>query len=265
MKFLLKQRIEKRKVIGAYLIYPGNAEFIKLANKMNLVQDVKKHWDNDYFVVEYYIIFEKDFLKLSKLYKQKLEEKRNNFYSKHPLIQLQRLLKYIFERNSKAKQNKKYYNKIKAYSDKSQFLEMALDIAKTIENKHFSYGFQEDINSINFEYVYFFQIFDKQVSFHSDRLHGDIPDFEGKWNGIRNDKFPFTMNIVKKAIKNGVIKKMKLPEYYRAKFNTLQKQFIELNKLNPSDEEYLEFRERLIKVQKKLESLGDRDIFITDK
>jgi len=205
LKFLLPQKIEKRKVIGAYLIYPGNAEFIKLANKMSLIQDVKKHWDNinNYLIVEYYIIFEKDFLKLSKLYKQKLEEKRNNFYSQHPLIQLQQLLKYIFERNSKAKQNKKYYNKIKAYGDKSQFLEMALDIAKNIENKHFSYGFQEDINTINFEYIYFFQILDKQVSFHSDRLHRDIPDFEGKWNGIRNDKFPFTMNLIKKVIKNG--------------------------------------------------------------
>ena len=58
---------------------------------------------------------------------------------------------------------------------------------------------------------------------------------------------------------------MRLLEYHRAKFNILQRQFIELNKLNPSDKEYLEFRERLIKVQKKLESLGDRDVFITNK
>jgi len=55
---------------------------------------------------------------------------------------------------------------------------------------------------------------------------------------------------------------MKLVKYYLSKFIVLQKQFDDLNKLNPSNEEYHELYKKLRKAQDKLELLGMRDVFI---
>lgn len=89
----------------------------------------------------------------------------------------------------------------KAYDDKSNFLRIALDIAKEIQFPFFSYGFQEDPSESYYDVVYYFEI-EKlgQISFHSSYLHNDVPEFPGKWTGIRNQNFPFGLRGVKKLI-----------------------------------------------------------------
>jgi hypothetical protein len=88
----------------------------------------------------------------------------------------------------------------KAYGDKTQFLRLALDIAKKIKNNDFSFGWQEDPGAINFEYVYYFQFREKQVSFHSDQLYLGVPEFEGQWIGEINETFPFDLRAIKKYL-----------------------------------------------------------------
>jgi len=46
---------------------------------------------------------------------------------------------------------------------------------------------------INFEFVYYFQIGNKQVSFHSNIEYSNCPEFKGNWIGHRNESFPFKL------------------------------------------------------------------------
>ena len=101
------------------------------------------------------------------------------------------MLKYIFKRNNRAKEVKKYSARLNAYDDKTEFLELGLRLAEKIKNEAFSYGYQTDPANSYHHYIYYFQLSDKQISFHSERLFSDCPKFEGKWIGYRNESFPF--------------------------------------------------------------------------
>lgn len=74
---------------------------------------------------------------------------------------------------------------------------MALNIAKRIRNEHFIYGWQQDPSEEYYQYIYYFQYKDKQVSFHNDILYKKVPEFKGQWIGYKNESFPFNLRIVK--------------------------------------------------------------------
>ncbi|MFX1499977.1 MAG: hypothetical protein ACFFDH_03330 [Promethearchaeota archaeon] len=204
MKFLLKQQLDFKKEQTVYYIYPNqfSSEFIKLARKRNLILDVNKtietSWDGNYSVVESYEILENDFKRLLKDFQDQINEKRKKFYNRPFLEQLILILKYIYNRNTRAKEVSKYSAHAKAYNDKQEFLELALHIAKKITNKGFSYGFQEDPATNFYPYIYYFQVNDKQVSFHNEVLYSDCPEFKGKWIGYKNRTFPFNLREIKK-------------------------------------------------------------------
>lgn len=193
VKYLLKQRIRRKKEQSIIHIFPNqfSSGLIKLARKKDIVKNINQSWNGKYFTIKSYDISINDYNILISLYKKKIEQKRKQFYDQDPLIQLILILKYIFKRNNKAKDNKKYSAIQKAYQDKQEFLEIALEIAKNIKNSNFLYGWQKDLMELYHPYVYYFQIGTKQVSFHSDKLIANCPEFKGKWIGYRNKKFPF--------------------------------------------------------------------------
>lgn len=206
MKFLLKQKLNYRKEQTIYYIYPNlfSSQIVREANKRGLILDVNKKWRGKYYNVDSYEILENDFKRLLTQYKKRIQEKRNRFYKKDPMIQLILILKYIFNRNIRAKEVSKYYASQKAYDDKKEFLELALNIAKNIKNNGFKYGFQEDPSQSYHNIIYYFQIGKKQVSFHSNKLHSDCPKFKEKWIGYRNEEFPFKLKKIKKILKNSL-------------------------------------------------------------
>jgi len=200
MKYLLKQRVHIQRRNGHVFVKPGCSGLIRMANKLNLTKEIVQEQKGEYTITVAHIFTEEDYYWLSLNYREYLKQKRDKFYSQKPLIQLIKLLRYIYNRNIRAKEVSKYSSTIRAYNDKDFFLQKALDIAKTIENKHFSYGFQEDPNETFYRYIYYFEIEDQgQVSFHSDKLYLEVPLFSGEWIGIRNEIFPFNLKEVKKS------------------------------------------------------------------
>jgi len=193
MKYLLKQRLSYKREQTLFHVFPNeySSNFIRLANKQELILQVNKKWDGKYSTVESYDILENDFYRLKRQYVRKIEEKREKFYRKGLLVQLILILKYIFNRNIRAKEVQKYSARLNAYDDKTEFLKLALDIAEKVKNEAFSYGYQTDPANSYHHYIYYFQLDNKQVSFHSERLFSDCPKFEGKWIGYRNETFPF--------------------------------------------------------------------------
>jgi hypothetical protein len=202
MKFLLPQKLNFKKDHTFFYIYPNHCsrQFIRIAKDLDLIFNITYTWSNGHQTIEKYEILENDFKFIFKCFRSKIEKKRKKFYSRPALEQLILLLKYIFKRNMKAKQVRKFSARQKAYEDKNQFLRLALNISKNIKNHHFSFGWQEDPGTINFEYVYYFQFKNKQVSFHSDKLYLDVPEFEGQWIGHPNETFPFDLRVIKKYL-----------------------------------------------------------------
>lgn len=195
MKFLLKQNVSYKKEGTIYRVYPNEFSryIIKEANKRELILETNKIWTGKYYQVNFYEILENDFKRLYNGYKRKIENKRKKFYSRPLLEQLFLILKYIFNRNNRAKEVDMRWARHNAYDDKQEFLIIALRIAANIRNDNFFYGFQEDPGTQKYNYIYYFQFGTKQVSFHSPTLYSNVPKFEGKWNGIRNQKFPFRL------------------------------------------------------------------------
>jgi len=115
------------------------------------------------------------------------------FYQKGLLVQLILILKYIFNRNIRAKEVQKYSARLNAYDDKTEFLGLALKIAKNIKNDNFTYGYQTDPGNSYHHYIYYFQLGKNQVSFHNSFLFSDCPKFKGQWIGYRNECFPFKL------------------------------------------------------------------------
>ena len=203
MKYLLKQRVHIQRKNGCVHIKPGCSGLIRMANKLNLDKKVIQEQKGEYLTTLLYIFKEEDYYWLSLNYREYLKKKRERFYSQEPLIQLVKLLRYIFNRNIRAKEVNKYYSSLQAYNDKDLFLQKALDIAKTIQNRLFSYGFQEDPNESYHNYIYYFEIEDQgQVSFHSNKLYPEIPLFQGEWIGFKNERFPFNLKQIKKHLRN---------------------------------------------------------------
>lgn len=202
MKYLLKQQLKYEKEQTIYYVYPNqfSSGFIKLAKKRSLIFDINKSWDGNYSVIKSYEILENDFHRLLNIFNKKIKEKRKKFYNRPFLEQLILVLKYIFNRNTRAKEVSKYSAHTKAYNDKQDFLELALQIAKKITNKEFSYGVQEDPAANFYPYIYYFQVQKKQVSFHSEILYSDCPEFKGKWIGYKNRTFPFNLREIKKLV-----------------------------------------------------------------
>ena len=196
MKFLLKQNLNYKKVGFIYYLFPNqfSSQIIRLAQKREVIFDTEYKWNGKYRNVESYLILENDFKRLRANFKKRIIEKRNRFYQQDHLIQLIQILKYIFQRNNRAKENFKYSAIQKAYNDKQEFLDLALDIAKKITNEEFSYGWQEDPKQSYQQYLYYFQIGSNQISFHSNELRLDCPEFRGVWIGYRNLSFPFKMS-----------------------------------------------------------------------
>lgn len=194
MKYLLKQSIDfKTDTSGLFIeLFPNNfsRSLVREANKKKLILSTSYTYRYGYKAVHNYLFFRHSFLALLDKYQKKIQTKRDKFYKKKPLTQLILVLKYIFQRNIRAKEVFKRSAKYKAYDDKEDFLRIALDIAKEVRYKQFSYGWEEDVHAINYEYVYYFQLKDKQVSFHSSKLYLDVPEFQGTWTGIRNTDFP---------------------------------------------------------------------------
>ncbi|MCP6718891.1 MAG: hypothetical protein KJI71_01485 [Patescibacteria group bacterium] len=203
MKFLLKQKLNYKKVGFIYYFYPNqfSSQIIKQAKKKDLILDINYKWHGKYRNVDSYLILENDFNRLRADFKKKILEKRARFYRKDPLTQLIQILKYIFQRNNRAKENRMYSAIQKAYNDKQGFLELALKIANKIERKVFSYGWQEDPQQSFHYYIYYFQLGSKQVSFHSSELVLECPEFQGKWIGYKNKLFPFNLKIAKTSQK----------------------------------------------------------------
>ena len=81
MKYLLKQRI-KRKDQGfdSVRVYPGVPSFIKLANKLKIEYTKHKTQQGDHLVTDYYIFNKEDYSRLLSEYRQKINEKRDQFY-----------------------------------------------------------------------------------------------------------------------------------------------------------------------------------------
>jgi len=201
MKFLLKHHIKSEKEAGLVKVYPGTYNLINIANNINIPKTVMEKFDGDHLITEGYIFTVNDFYWLKVLYKQDLEKKRSEFFSLDPLIQVIKILKYIFKRNTDAKTVSKYYSSLNAYDDKTKFLKLALEISKKIKYPFFTHGFQEDPLNSYHNIIYYFEIENiGQVSFHSNILFPDIPPFSGEWIGIRNLKFPFDLRKVKKLI-----------------------------------------------------------------
>ena len=204
MKYLLKQQVHIQHRNGHVHVKPGCAGLIRMANKLNLDKDIIQEQRGEYLITTAYIFKEEDYYWLSLNYRAYLKEKRDKFYSQKPLIQLVKLLRYIFNRNIRAKEVSKYSSSIRAYNDKDLFLQKALDIAKTIQNTHFSYGYQEDPYETYYCYVYYFEIEDQgQISFHSNKLYPEVPLFPGEWIGNINEAYPFHLKQIKKIIKYG--------------------------------------------------------------
>lgn len=193
MKYLLKQQLHYEKEETLFHVYPNeySSNFIRLANRQELILQVNKEWNGKYSTIQSYDILENDFKRVLRRHKARIIEKRNKFYGQSLLVQLILILKYIFNRNIRAKEVQNYSAKLNAYDDKTEFLRLALNIAKRIQNDHFSYGYQTDPANSYHHYIYYFQIGDKQVSFHNSFLYSNCPKFEGKWIGFRNERFPF--------------------------------------------------------------------------
>jgi hypothetical protein len=193
MKYLLKQEIQYKINNWVVRIYPNqhSSILIRRANKKKAIINTHKIWKNGHYVVQYYEMLIFSFNKIMTKIKEELDEKRKKFYNKRELTQLMLILSYIFKRNKRAKDKIQRWAKIKAYSDKQQFLHIALKIAKGINSARLKYGWSEDWNIEHYPYVYLFQIGNKQVSFHSDYLDPDCPQADFEWDGIINTKFPF--------------------------------------------------------------------------
>jgi len=179
-------------------VYPGNSNFIKLAKILNIPYKTTKKINGEHLVTEFYIFTIQDFKWLEVCFKTNIEKKRKEFYSQPDLIQLVKILKYIYKRNNDAKKVNKYFFSVYAYDDKSLFLKMALEIATKVVNPNFSYGVQKDPYNSYHHYIYYFQIGKDQISFHSEKRFENVPDFKGEWTGIINEYFPFNLKEIKK-------------------------------------------------------------------
>jgi len=197
MKYLLKQRLRYEKVQTAIFLYPNQFSrwIVREANKHDLILETEYKFRGKYRIINYYVILENDFKKLLQKYKKLILDRREKFYNRSYLDQLLLILNYIFKRNNRAKEVLKRSAKYKAYNDKDSFLRLALNIAKKISNPDFKYGWGEDPAAINYEYVYYFQLGSKQVSFHSDELYLGVPEFKDMWIGYKNERFPFKLHI----------------------------------------------------------------------
>jgi len=199
MRFLLKQKLRFKKENTLYYIFPNqySSQFIRIAKKLDLIFDINERWENNRRIIESYEILENDFKKIYQIFRSKIEEKRKKFFNRPFLKQLILILRYIFNRNQRAKEVSSYSRTQKAYNDKQEFLDLALDIAKKIKYDDFSYGWQLDPNQSNYKYIYYFQYKDKQVSFHSNRLYPYCLEFKEQWIGYRNERFPFKLHEIK--------------------------------------------------------------------
>ena len=205
MKFLLKQKI-KRKFDDSNIVYvyPGNSEFIKLANRLEIQYSKSQRLQEKHLITDFYIFNKNDYYSLLLIFKAHINEKRTKFWDQDLLLQLIKLLKYIFERNTRAKEVERYSASQNAYDDKNTFLEIALEIARDINYPFFSYGYDEDPVNEYHHYIYYFEIENiGQVSFHSEKLFANVPEFPGQWIGKINEKFLFNLRDVKKLIKSG--------------------------------------------------------------
>ena len=199
MRFLLKQKLRFKKENTLYYIFPNqySSQFIRIAKKLDLIFDINERWENNRRIIESYEILENDFKKTYQIFRSKIEEKRKKFFNRPFLEQLILVLRYIFNRNQRAKEVSSYSRTQKAYNDKQEFLELALNIAKKIRDENFSYGWALDPSQEYYKYIYYFQYKDKQVSFHSKRLYSNYPKFKGQWIGYRDDDFPFKLHEIK--------------------------------------------------------------------
>ncbi|MFX1453779.1 MAG: hypothetical protein ACFFDB_00255 [Promethearchaeota archaeon] len=201
MKFLLKQYLNFE-VKGMITILRPNkfsSRFVRIAKKKGYIISEKKTWRNGYYIIDYYLFWTYHFKQCFREHKKYIIKKREKFYKKNDLSQLIQLLDYIFDRNKKAHMNKNPSAIQKAYKDKQQFLEIAIQFAKNIKVSYFSYGWTEDLECEYAPYIYYFQIKNLQVSFHSKKLIDNCPEFPYEWVGYRNLTYPF------KKLKNKII------------------------------------------------------------
>jgi hypothetical protein len=90
---------------------------------------------------------------------------------------------------------------LKAYEDKSRFIQIVLEIALKIKYSFFTYGYKRDNGEEYAQFVYYFEIGKNQISFHCPTKFENCPRFKKDWNGIKNLKYPFNLNEIKKLIK----------------------------------------------------------------
>jgi len=201
MKFLLKQTVRSHKKDGLVKVLPGVYNFIRIANKNKIPNQPIERIENNHVITIGYIFTKEDFSWLKILYKDFLEKKRSEFYSMDPLLQVIRILRYIFKRNNDAKNVCYYSNSLNAYDDKTTFLKLALAISNKIKYPFFKHGYQEDPLNSYHNIIYYFEIENMgQVSFHNSYLFEDVPAFSGEWIGIKNETFPFDLRKVKSLL-----------------------------------------------------------------
>jgi hypothetical protein len=153
-------------------------------------------------------IFEKSFLEFRKLQEEYLQK----WYDQPDLIKIFFMLKRAFESNVKAHSSRKYWAEQKHYSVKSESLQLIVDYLSEnyMDYPFFSWGNQYDELTKGFQFILYFQIGEDQISFHSAieiATNGeDIPEFQGKWCGYSQDKFPFSIKKIKQLCKENEIK-----------------------------------------------------------
>jgi len=146
--------------------------------------------------------FEKAFLEFRELQEKYLEK----WYDQPDLIKIYQMLNIAFESNLKAHNSRKFWAEQKHFTTKSDILQLCVDylLDNFIEYEFFSWGIQYD-NTLSFPCILYFQFGDDQVSFHStieiSSKGEDIPEFQGKWCGFHQKKYPFTLKKIKDLCK----------------------------------------------------------------
>ena len=140
-----------------------------------------------------------------------LQEKMRKKWEQYPKIfQLIDILSKALNSNKGAKNVHTRGHKANCYMRKESFIEKAISLARQINLPFFSWGCQYDHKCINYEVVLYFQIGDKQVSFHTSEIY-EAPKFSGAWIGYDQFSFPFSITHAKQLAKQYVIDPKQIP------------------------------------------------------
>lgn len=135
-----------------------------------------------------------------------LKCKREQWAKIPDLLKIIILLRKAFIANLNAHSNLTVESIFRNYSEKENLIRHASYYAKYIDSQInppcFTWGIQEDVNLTNYPFIIYFQLQSRgqkiqQVSFHLRERLRDSPNFEGKWNGVHQEQFPFAESEIK--------------------------------------------------------------------